>query len=238
MKVMRSASTPEGRQPARSPVTDETRFSRSSLEPRIGLGLFYYSVLKPHQGLGGATPAEIYFQKAPARLSAVPPPKEIDPIPPPTFVIRHLDAARRLPRPVPEGRVGRAPREPRGARSRHQAESNPTSVIGRRRRKCLRLSRRPAIRVRRRVRPDALRAVPLAIGLLQRVGPLEAQGDPAARRPTSCKGRIRSALERAPSSSPRARAFGGRPPRRRERRRRSRASPVARAPDATSRSRA
>lgn len=75
----------------------DRRLLREDLEPRIGLGLFYCSVLKPHQGLGGATPAEIYFRKAPARLSAVPPPREIDPIPPPTFVIRHLDAARRLP---------------------------------------------------------------------------------------------------------------------------------------------
>ena len=75
----------------------DRRLLREDLEPRIGLGLFYYSVLKPHQGLGGATPAEVYFQKEPARLSAVPPPREIDPIPPPAFVIRHLDAARRLP---------------------------------------------------------------------------------------------------------------------------------------------
>lgn len=75
----------------------DRRLLREDLEPRIGLGLFYYSVLKPHQGLGGATPAEVYFQREPARLSAVPPPREVDPIPPPAFVIRHLDAARRLP---------------------------------------------------------------------------------------------------------------------------------------------
>lgn len=75
----------------------DRRLLREDLEPRIGLGLFYYSVLKPHQGLAGATPAEVYFQKEPARLSAVPPPREIDPMPPPAFVIRHLDAARRLP---------------------------------------------------------------------------------------------------------------------------------------------
>ncbi len=73
------------------------RLLREGLEPRIGLGLHYYSVLKPHQGLGGATRAEVYFQKEPARLSPVPPPRETDPMPPPTFVIRHLDAARRLP---------------------------------------------------------------------------------------------------------------------------------------------
>ncbi len=75
----------------------DRRLLREDLEPRIGLGLFYYSVLKPHQGLGGATPAEVYFQREPARLSAHPPPREIDPIPPPLFIIRHLDAARRLP---------------------------------------------------------------------------------------------------------------------------------------------
>ena len=75
----------------------DRRLLREDLEPRIGLGLFYYSVMKPHQGLGGATPAEVYFQKEPARLAAVPPPREIHPLPPPAFVIRHLDAARRLP---------------------------------------------------------------------------------------------------------------------------------------------
>jgi transposase InsO family protein len=75
----------------------DRRLLPEDLEPRIGLGLFYYSVLKPHQGLGGATPAEIYFQREPVRVSAVPPPREVDPIPPPAFVIRHLDPARRLP---------------------------------------------------------------------------------------------------------------------------------------------
>lgn len=67
------------------------------LERRVGLGLLYYSVLKPHQGLRGATPAEVYFQKEPARLSAAPPPRESDPTPPPEFVVRYLDPARRLP---------------------------------------------------------------------------------------------------------------------------------------------
>lgn len=80
----------------------DRRLLREDLEPRIGLGLFYYSVLKPHQGLGGATPAEVYFQKEPARISAVSPPREGDPMPPPGFVIRHLDAARRLPVLLPK----------------------------------------------------------------------------------------------------------------------------------------
>jgi len=70
---------------------------RDDLENRIGLGLFYYSVLKPHQGLGGATPAEVYFQRGPARDHALPPPREGDPISPPAFAVRYLDAARRLP---------------------------------------------------------------------------------------------------------------------------------------------
>ncbi len=35
--------------------------SRGHLEEQVGLGLFYYATLRPHQGLGGATPAEIYF---------------------------------------------------------------------------------------------------------------------------------------------------------------------------------
>lgn len=70
---------------------------RDDLENRIGLGLFYYSVLKPHQGLGGATPAEVYFQKGPARDHALPPPREGDPIPPPAFNVRYLDATSRLP---------------------------------------------------------------------------------------------------------------------------------------------
>ena len=70
---------------------------RDDLENRIGLGLFYYSVLKPHQGLGGATPAEVYFQREPARNHALSPPRERDPTPPPAFNVRYLDAARRLP---------------------------------------------------------------------------------------------------------------------------------------------
>lgn len=70
---------------------------QDDLENRIGLGLFYYSVLKPHQGLGGATPAEVYLQREPARDQALSPPREGDTIPPPEFNVRYLDAARRLP---------------------------------------------------------------------------------------------------------------------------------------------
>ncbi len=105
----------------------DRRLLREDPEPRIGLGLFYYSVLKLHQGLGGATPAQIYFQKEPARLSTVPPPREIDPMPPPALVIRHLDAARRLPVLFRRAAWGRAPREARGARGVHQGDLNPNA---------------------------------------------------------------------------------------------------------------
>ena len=45
------------------------------LEARIRLGLFYYSHYRPHQGLGGATPAEFYYGREPAHLSASSPPR-------------------------------------------------------------------------------------------------------------------------------------------------------------------
>jgi|GEM_PF-3063678 len=35
------------------------------LEDKLDLGLFYYARLRPHRGLGGATPAEIYFGSRP-----------------------------------------------------------------------------------------------------------------------------------------------------------------------------
>jgi transposase InsO family protein len=48
---------------------------RIDLEKRLELGLRYYAYLRPHQGLGGATPAEVYFGITPAHLSAVHPPR-------------------------------------------------------------------------------------------------------------------------------------------------------------------
>ena len=45
------------------------------LERRLELGLYYYTYLRPHQGLGGATPAEIHFGRPPAHLTAVHPPR-------------------------------------------------------------------------------------------------------------------------------------------------------------------
>ena len=40
--------------------------SRSHLEKKLDPALFYYATLRPHQGLGGATPTEIYFRQTPA----------------------------------------------------------------------------------------------------------------------------------------------------------------------------
>jgi len=71
------------------------------LEARTELALMYYSSLRPHQGLGGATPAEVYFDKAPAMKNAIPPPRKTasstagdEPLP---FEVVFLDPERRLP---------------------------------------------------------------------------------------------------------------------------------------------
>jgi len=50
--------------------------SADHLEARTRLALMYYSNHRPHQGIGGATPAEVYFDTPPAIESAVPPPRK------------------------------------------------------------------------------------------------------------------------------------------------------------------
>jgi hypothetical protein len=45
------------------------------LMQKIELGLIHYALFRPHQGLAGATPAEIYFGRTPSHLSALPPPR-------------------------------------------------------------------------------------------------------------------------------------------------------------------
>lgn len=79
--------------------------SRRHLEKKVEVGLNYYATLRPHQGLGGATPAEIYFRLTPPTILAVSPPRESlrDPtrsaaLP---FEIAYADAERRLPYLVP-----------------------------------------------------------------------------------------------------------------------------------------
>jgi putative transposase len=69
------------------------------LREKIELGLLHYAHFRPHQALGGATPAEIYFGRTPSHLSAIPPPRG-RPGEGPTyspFQVEYLDAERRLP---------------------------------------------------------------------------------------------------------------------------------------------
>ncbi len=48
---------------------------QNQLEKRLDLGLIYHAFFKPHQGLNGATPAEVYFGKMPAHTLATAPPR-------------------------------------------------------------------------------------------------------------------------------------------------------------------
>jgi transposase InsO family protein len=79
--------------------------SADHLEARARLALMYYSSLRPHQGLGGATPAEVYFDETPAIENAVPPPRKHevdstgeDPLP---LEVVFLDPERRMPVLIP-----------------------------------------------------------------------------------------------------------------------------------------
>jgi transposase InsO family protein/transposase-like protein len=79
--------------------------SAAHLEARVELALAYYAHLRPHQGLGGATPAEVYRGETPkAQLAAPPPRKTKEPAngerPLPLEVV-FLDHERRMPALVP-----------------------------------------------------------------------------------------------------------------------------------------
>ena len=71
------------------------------LMERLNAGLLYYAALRPHQGLHGATPAEVYFGLTPACTAAVPPPRAADSQTAsetrPDFDIAFVDADGRLP---------------------------------------------------------------------------------------------------------------------------------------------
>jgi transposase InsO family protein len=70
------------------------------LERRLGVFLTYYSCLRPHQGLGGATPAEVLGGVDRARLGLAPPPPRGRPGEGPSaspFEIAYLDPEHRLP---------------------------------------------------------------------------------------------------------------------------------------------
>ena len=65
----------------------------------IEMGLVHYAYFRPHQGLGGATPAEIYFGRTPSHLSTIPPPRGRSgesPMDSP-FRVEYLDAEPMLP---------------------------------------------------------------------------------------------------------------------------------------------
>lgn len=72
---------------------------RQDLERRLEYALHDYAFLRPHQGLGGATPAELYFDLEPAHLSAVHPPRGRPGDGPhrSPFAIDYLDPEHRFP---------------------------------------------------------------------------------------------------------------------------------------------
>jgi hypothetical protein len=69
------------------------------LMEKIELGLVHYAYFRPHQGLGGATPAEIYFGRTPPHLSAIPPPRGRpgEGLTDSPFRVEYLDAERMPP---------------------------------------------------------------------------------------------------------------------------------------------
>jgi transposase InsO family protein len=83
--------------------------SISHLEQRLDRTLFHYATLRPHQGLGGATPTEVYFRQttahkqgsSPSRASPLSP-TEHGSLP---FRVAWLDDERRLPFLVPTSRA-------------------------------------------------------------------------------------------------------------------------------------
>jgi transposase InsO family protein len=74
-------------------------FFQDDFERRLESWLFFYTNFRPHQGLAGATPSEVFLRQKPARLYAVHPPRG-KPREGPTdipFEIRFVDSERRLP---------------------------------------------------------------------------------------------------------------------------------------------
>jgi hypothetical protein len=72
------------------------------MQHRLDAALTYYAYLKPHQGLVGSAPAEVYFGIRPAHLGARRPSREGSCEPAPAFDIAFLDPEGRLPFLVPK----------------------------------------------------------------------------------------------------------------------------------------
>jgi hypothetical protein len=73
---------------------------KADLEHRLTMALDYYVWLRPHQWLGGRTPAEVFHDRRPAHLDAVPPPRGrpgqwVEFACP--FEVHYLDPEQRLP---------------------------------------------------------------------------------------------------------------------------------------------
>jgi transposase InsO family protein len=73
---------------------------KADLERRLATAFDYYVWLRPHQGLEGRTPAEVFLDRRPAHLDAVPPPRgrpgkrfEFTGV----FEVRYLDPEQHLP---------------------------------------------------------------------------------------------------------------------------------------------
>ncbi len=84
-------------------------YTKAHLETRLELTVAYYATLRPHQGLDGATPAEVFLGKETAATRAVRPPRigerdptDRDPLP---LEVVFLDTERRLPVIVPTQRA-------------------------------------------------------------------------------------------------------------------------------------
>jgi transposase InsO family protein len=67
--------------------------TREDLEQRIELALLHYLLFRPHQGLGGATPAEAFLEREPACTRAVSPPRGRpgEKTPAAAFAVAYLD---------------------------------------------------------------------------------------------------------------------------------------------------
>jgi putative transposase len=74
----------------------------ADMQHRLDAALTYYAYMKPHQGLAGSAPAEVYFGIRPAHLGARRPPREGSCEPAPAFDIAFLDPEGRLPFLVPK----------------------------------------------------------------------------------------------------------------------------------------